>query len=636
MTLGKIRLSALLLVISLVAMILVGTGLFFWLDRAKVSEARQLQVNLDGSLARVQSEIALELTAITTLFTYAVEEKNEEIAFRRFTDLFEIIYEKWRTGTRFPGLIETIFYVDRTQSEPKILRYVTSEKRFVSDQTGGEPYLDRETETQQGDGLSFRSRIDSDSFVLVIPIELYTKSNHEIKKERNHAGDFLVLINRDYFATEVGALLLDRYLRLSEADNFHYAIVAEDTNRKLLTASHFNRSDIYTSIPSRVDVRVDLTAWGGSREAFFDNLIVETATSSSVFPNEVMAARIKDIIVRLWFTRSVGRSDKGREVSAPTPNQPSTPVGIFLYVWHRAGNIERYVRLVRNRRLALSYAVLAVFAMVAVVYYLLYLRAKRLRDREHEFVATVTHELRTPVTAVQAVGDNLAEGIISDPKKVQAYGKAVLEHGRRLRDVIDQILLYAGLSESPIVDVPKPIHLEELVRKLTSRYSENNLRRLITRIQPEMPPCYIDPFAIETIISNLLSNAFKHSGDNSSVTISVSRDLPGLNNDATQVPENGPPKWGLRKRPDRGHLVIRISDTGIGIPKNELKKVKDPFYRGVNSRNLQIPGSGLGLSLVHRIVNSLSGTVSIHSSVNRGTSVTVRLPPIRRKLHNES
>jgi signal transduction histidine kinase len=620
-------------------MILVGIGLFFWLDHAKVSEARQLQVNLDGSLARVQSEIALEFTAITTLFTYAVEEKNEEIAFERFADLFHIIYEKWRAGTRFPGLIETIFYVDRTQSEPEISRYVTSEKRFVSDQSGGEPYLDRETETQQGDGLSFRSRIDSDSFVLVIPIELYAKSNPEIKKERNHAGDFLVLFNRDYFATEVGALLLNRYLRLSESRNFHYAIVAEDTNRKLLTASHSNRSDIYTNIPSRVDVRVDLTSWGGSGgsgDAFFDNLIIETDTSSSVFPNEVMAARIKDIIVRLWFTRSVGRSDTQREVSAPSPNQPSTSAGIFLYVWHRAGNIERYARLIRNRRLALSYVVLAAFAMVAVVYYLLYLRAQRLRDREHEFVATVTHELRTPVTAVQAVGDNLAEGIISDPKKVQAYGKAVLEHGRRLRDVIDQILLYAGLSESPVVDITEPIHIEKLVRKITSRYSENHLRRLITRIHPEVAPCYIDPFAIETIITNLLSNAFKHSGDNSSVTISVSQDLPSLNNAAKQFPEIGPPKWRLRKRPDRVHLVIRISDTGIGIPKNELKKVKDPFYRGVNSRNLQIPGSGLGLSLVHRIANSLSGTVSINSLVNRGTSVTVRLPPIRRKLHNES
>ena len=89
-------------------------------------------------------------------------------------------------------------------------------------------------------------------------------------------------------------------------------------------------------------------------------------------------------------------------------------------------------------------------------------------------------------------------------------------------------------------------------------------------------------------------------------------------------------------RRTRTELVIRVSDTGRGIPKRELRKVRLPFYRGEYSRKQQIPGSGLGLSLVSRIVDTLSGSMSITSTVGRGTVVTVRLPAEKRNMDHET
>jgi signal transduction histidine kinase len=242
--------------------------------------------------------------------------------------------------------------------------------------------------------------------------------------------------------------------------------------------------------------------------------------------------------------------------------------------------------------------------LIAFVYYLLYRRARNLRDREHEFVSTVTHELRTPVSAVSAVADNLAEGIVSDPERVREYGRAILDHGRRLRDLIDQVLLYAGLSGTAKRPPLEPIDLDKLARTVASQIPSLPRDRVIIHVQPKLRSTSGDSVAIETIIRNLLSNAAKHTDVSATVTISFYRETQRT----------------------RSWLVIRVSDTGPGIPKSELGRVLEPFYRGEQSRTRQTPGSGLGLSLVNRVVRTYRGRLSIDSAVGRGTIVTVRLP----------
>lgn len=603
------RLPLILLIMSLMAMVGVGIGLFLWLDTVKQAEARQLHGNLDNGVGRIQSETALEFTAISVLFTYEVEEigKLRNAAFfPALTRLIPGAYEKWRENTRFPDLIDTIFLVDRTGGGPPLYRYDDAERRFIPDAGDGSDFMAGLSIPDDNSG-SYRIVSYPDGLALVIPIEMYQWKDLK-DKEKVRVGQILVLLDREYFVEKIVAELFTMYLG-SRAGMYSFAVVAEENDEVLFSSPPLDANTLETAVPPRVDRIVPLTAWISTGNSLLsDALSAAEDEESSILAQAILTDQIKDLFIRQWFaltTSRVPEKTSGRPVSTgPPADDVDHSGGLSLRIWHSAGSIEEAVRSVRNRRLAAGYSGLLCFALVAIVYYLLYRRAKSLRDREHEFVATVTHELRTPVSGVTAVADNLAEGIVSDPARVREYGRAILDHGRRLGILIDQVLLYAGLSQPGKSPPAERIDLDEHIRDVASRVPAVPRDRLIVHVQAGLPPYSGDATAIETVITNLLSNAAKHSGDAATITVNVYGET-------------------RRKRP---RLVIRVSDTGPGIPKRDLGRVLEPFYRGKESYAKQIPGSGLGLSLVNRVVRTYGGTLSISSTAGRGTTVTVRLP----------
>jgi signal transduction histidine kinase len=583
---------------SLAAMVFVGIGLFLWLDAVKETEARQLFGNLDNGAGRIQSEIALELAAITALFTYAVEDAESEELFQNLMELLPGFHEKWLEGTRFPNLIDTIYLVNRTDAGSPLLRY--SKKRFIPDTAAASDLL-RELSMLDDESGSYRIVSYPDVLALVIPMERYLRTElKERKRKPVYLGYILIMLEREYFAEEMIADLFDMYLG-SRGGRYSFAVVADENDELLFSSDAI--------VPGRVDRIVPLTAWISPENSLLSDVLSAADEKSSALTQKILSARFKDLFVKQWFGLTRTRSlENASGKPAPAAARPSRGVdqarGINLYIWHSAGSIEEAVRSVRNRRLAVGYTVLVCIALVAIVYYLLYRRARSLRDREHEFVTTVTHELRTPVSGINAVADNLAEGIVNEPKRVGEYGRAILDHGRRLRDLIDQVLLYAGLAGSTKEVRSEPIDLDEFTRTVASRVPSMPQDRLIIHVQPHLRRYSGDSTALEIVIINLISNAAKHAGDAATVTVNVYRET----------------------RRNRSWLAIRVSDTGRGIPKRELGKVMEPFYRGEESRANQIPGSGLGLSLVNRVIRTYRGRLSIDSMVGRGTIVTARLP----------
>ncbi len=278
--------------------------------------------------------------------------------------------------------------------------------------------------------------------------------------------------------------------------------------------------------------------------------------------------------------------------------------GLEIHIWHSAGGIRAAATATRNRNLIISYVVLGLLGGAAVTYFLLFRRASRLREREREFVASVTHELRTPVAAMQATADNLAEGVVSDPEQVRRYGASLLGESRRLRTMIDQVLLYSRLQSGNGVRSRTSIDVPEFVSTCCDRIGSAARDRLIIRTEPHLPRFRGDPIAIESIITNLVTNALKHNADTTTVTLAV----------------------GSARDRKRLSLVIAVRDNGRGIPRRELGRVREPFFRGAESQANQVAGSGLGLSLVERIVDSFGGSMEIQSAAGQGTRVTVRLP----------
>ena len=606
-------------------MTVAGFALYFWLEGIRDSEATQAKDELADDLGRVSSEISFELTVITAIFTYAIDDTAKEVITENLsTHLSTFIsgyFDRWRHGTRFPDLIESIYLVDRMGAVTSVSRFVFMEKRFVPS-TVDEAATIRAISIADTDLSEFRLAMIDESLALVIPLERYQYDRSEIKSEDErkrtiHAGDIVLLIDRDYFAKKMVADLVDSYIGTSGSGPYYSAVVAGESPEISVTLSDRLYPDFSAS--EFVDGKIDLTTWGGTEGVFFADLLASRdAEPSSAFPTEVLSYRIKDLIIRQWFELSSMRAEdpskrvRSEAIRDRSESESFEDKSITLYVGHPAGSIDRHFYVIRNRRLAMGYAVLVCFASAAIAYYLLYSRARYLRNREHEFVATVTHELRTPVAAVQVVGDNLAAGVVTDRGRVQSYGEAVLAHGRRLRDIINQILLYAGLSDSNNEPGRDPIQIADAVRRVVSNLPDNEGKRLIAHIEKDLPPAPVDPFALETIVENLLSNALKHTNERSTITLSVYRNVHG--------------RARVNTRRKSQSMVIRVSDTGNGIPRNELSRIKEPFFRGTQSRQNQIPGSGLGLSLVNRIVHTLGGRLTIDSTVGRGTTVTVKLP----------
>jgi signal transduction histidine kinase len=599
------KLPIVFLVVSLGAMVGIGAGLFQWLNGLSEYEARQLHVDLSNGAGRIQSDVALELSVIAATLSYGMDKQKTEWSPSAMEEYISDLYTRWTVGTRFPELVDGIYLVDLLSASPAVPRSVRMD-RGVAKHRGDEPHLAKDLTSGEDESGLYRIVYHPDGLALVLPVIRYREhESGETGWEEFLAGYVVVALDREYFVGEVVARLFNSFL--GSGEQFSYAVVGSDPVEVLAASPWGAPISVEDVVSGEVDERTRLTAWIGSESSLLESSALSRVGLSTPF---------RDLFVRQWFGLSrnadgaplvrLPNADESRETPAVAGSgqQLEPELGIDLYIRHSAGSIDRATKQSRDRRLAIGYSVLASFALVAVVFYLLYLRALGLRDREHEFVATVTHELRTPVSGVSAVADNLAAGIVKDPAQVIEYGRAILDQGVRLRRLIDQILLYAGLSSGMRDSGTEVIDLAQFTRAAVSRVPEITPKRLIVHVQPGLRSYRGDPIAIETIVSNLVSNAAKHGGETATVTVGVYRET-------------------LRKHL---WLTIRVSDTGGGIPRRELGKVLEPFYRGEGSHMQQRPGSGVGLSLVDRIVRTCGGQLSISSPKGGGTTVSVRLP----------
>jgi signal transduction histidine kinase len=280
-----------------------------------------------------------------------------------------------------------------------------------------------------------------------------------------------------------------------------------------------------------------------------------------------------------------------------------------LVVTHRAGSVDAVVAAARRRNLAISGGVLALLAASAVLTAVSAQRARGLAHRQIEFVASVSHELRTPVAVICSAGDNLAEGVVSDAETMKQYGRLVRSEGRRLAEMVEQVLDYAGTYAGRrfwrVEDVNLPELLEEILAALRPGLEEAGAT-VEAAIAPDLPRVGGDRDALRRAVQNLIQNAAKYGGEARFV---------GLR--ARAVEADGRPQ-----------ACITVEDHGLGIPPVEVAQIFEPFFRGEEALRRQIRGTGLGLSLVKRIVEAHGGTVRVASRPGQGSAFTITLPAV--------
>jgi len=295
------------------------------------------------------------------------------------------------------------------------------------------------------------------------------------------------------------------------------------------------------------------------------------------------------------FMPSSGRMLRGARAPSPTAE------GVWLLrARHRDGSIEAHVRKERRRDVLVSVAVMGLLVASLALVFTSARRARRLALQKTAFVAGVSHELRTPLAVIRSAAENLADGLVVEPERVRRYGELVVKEGRRLSHLIEQAIDFATLEPGARVVHEEAYDLAALVEELTA---QSRCAGVTGRIVAPLPALKGDPKATSQVIASLVENAQKHA-PNSPVAIYVEAIA-----------------W--RGRPA---VRIEIADRGAGIEASDLPHVFEPFYRGKRAQQRQVPGSGLGLSIVKRLVEQQRGAISVRSTPGRGTTFVVCLP----------
>ncbi|MDH0865176.1 HAMP domain-containing sensor histidine kinase [Mitsuaria sp. GD03876] len=292
-------------------------------------------------------------------------------------------------------------------------------------------------------------------------------------------------------------------------------------------------------------------------------------------------------------------------VRADAASQPAPPAW-RLTALHRSGSLASFVEGNLRRNLAISAAVLLLLLTAASVALLAWQRSSDLRQQQLEFVAGISHELRTPVSVVCLSAANLADGLVVQPSQVRQYGQVMLREGRRLAEMTEQVLAFAKI-ESNLSPEFRPFPIARVVQSALDAY-EVLMResKCACSVVEETSGLQVlgDAGAVEQALQNLLSNALKYSGDVREIGVSV------------LAREDGAGSW----------VGVSVEDRGVGIPASELDQVFLPFRRGHQALERNVPGTGVGLSLVKRVADRHGGRVEIQSVVGQGTVVTLWLP----------
>jgi two-component system phosphate regulon sensor histidine kinase PhoR len=228
-----------------------------------------------------------------------------------------------------------------------------------------------------------------------------------------------------------------------------------------------------------------------------------------------------------------------------------------------------------------------------------------LASMKSDFVAAVTHELKTPVASIRLVGDTLSNGRYNSPKTVQEYASLLSVEASRLGASIDNLLTYARYSSSPAASSMADVEPADLVEDALQ-----GLRLVLTNrefdvevdVPSNLPQVCVDRPAMIQALDNIVDNAIKYSTTEKHVAV--------------------------KARANGKTVTLTVRDKGPGIARKDLSRVFERFYRG---GNVTVSGSGLGLPIAKRIVESHGGSIEVRSAEGSGTEVDVTLPIGRRQ-----
>ena len=283
------------------------------------------------------------------------------------------------------------------------------------------------------------------------------------------------------------------------------------------------------------------------------------------------------------------------------------PVSLEIAASHVAGSLGRVVARQRVRNLATGMGVLLLLGGAMVLVVVSARRAKQLAGMQMEFIAGITHEIRTPLAVICSVGENLADGIVGTSQEVKRYGELIRDQGRRLSEMVEQTLQFAARESRG-----RSYHITPVDVAAAVQTALDHARPMIEQAgftlergeQTDLPMVRADEKAVLQILANLLSNAVKY---------------------------GEPGRWLKVEtveaaRKTGAEVQVRVVDRGMGIPRGEQARIFDAFYRGAATAEKNIRGSGLGLKLARDLASGMGCELTFRSGPGQGTMFALHLP----------
>jgi signal transduction histidine kinase len=608
---GRSRKPPLVLILVAVLLILLPLLAYLqyqWLGQVSANEREQMQENLRRATAQFSQDFNREIVRIYTAFEYSPRGglKPAELNATLRSD-GAALFTRWKQVAPYPALVGDVYLAFFDGADRPVLeRLDASTKQFSAIDWPAElirfrnsinaPVVTANSKFAQIVKIPagpIDARIPA-IFVGVLntpPVLREPQAPHpppgaEVFTAPQPVAHFIIKLNFDYIQKEFLPALIRQHLTIAGRLDYNVAILdREEPERVIYSTTEMTHPDI--------DGDATVSLFALTPFEFFS-----FPAPGSIPPHDRIRAKVPGD----RFEVRVGRFGWAKQIGAA--KLINSDSGAWqLVATHRAGSVDAAVAQLRLRNLAISFGILVLLTLSIAIILISLQRERRLAMQQLDFVSAVSHELRTPLAVICSAGENLADGIVNEPEQMRQYGTVVRDEGRRLSEMVEQVLHFAAMRSRRKIYNLQATEIADVIDRALATF-EIPIREsgftVEKRIDQGLPDVIADRSTLVRAVQNLISNALKYGRAGRWLSVRASLVSEGV--------------------------LISVGDRGPGVSPTDLPHIFDPFYRARSVVDAQIEGSGLGLSLVKQIVEVHHGRVQVDSAPGCGACFSIVVP----------